>query len=97
MLQQHLTNKIPGVSKFLVDQKAKVPAQVVTTNYFKSLLVQVGLEIACKVSIKVSSMVKNCMLIDKYIELVESLYSEPWKVIFEFQIDHVVVPAANFV
>lgn len=31
MLQQHLTNKISGVSKFLVDQKAKVPAQVVTT------------------------------------------------------------------
>ena len=73
----HLPKEIYLVTKFLMDRGAKVQAQLVTTNYRKSPLVQGGLEIACEVSVKMPPTVKNHMLIDKYLELVETLYSEP--------------------
>ena len=40
------------------------------------VLVQGGLDIACKVSVKMSGTIKNHLLMDRYFELVRSLYAE---------------------
>ena len=72
----HLSKEISRVTQFLMDRGAKVQAQLVTINYRKSPLVQGGLEIACEVSVKMPPTLKNHMLIDKYLELVGTLYSE---------------------
>ena len=48
-----------------------------TTDYRRSPLVQRGLEIACKVTVKMVATVKNHMLIEQYLQLVKTLYAEP--------------------
>ena len=48
-----------------------------TTDYRRSPLVQGGLEIACKVTVKMVATVKNHMLIERYLQLVKTLYAEP--------------------
>ena len=42
---------------------------------------QGGLEIPCKITVKLHGTVKNHMLLDQYIQLVNSLYCEPKEVI----------------
>ena len=73
----HLPRKISRVIKFLLDRGAVVQATLSTTHYRRSPLVQVGLEIACKVSVKMPGTIKNHLLMDRYFELVRSLYTEP--------------------
>ena len=65
------------MTKFLLDRGAVVQATLSTTHYRRSPLVQVGLEIACKVSVKMPGTIKNHLLMDRYFELVRSLYTEP--------------------
>ena len=48
-----------------------------TTDYRRSPLVQGGLEIACRVTVKMVARVKNHMLIERYLQLVKTLYAEP--------------------
>ena len=64
------------MTKFLLDRGAVVQATLSTTHYRRSPLVQGGLEIACKVSVKMPGTIKNHLLIDRYFELVRSLYTE---------------------
>ena len=73
----HLPREISRVTKFLLDRGAVVQATLSTTHYRRSPLVQGGLEIACKVSVKMPGTIKNHLLIDRYFELVRSLYTEP--------------------
>ena len=71
----HLPMEIARVTKFLLDRGAVIIATLNTTNYRRSPLVQGGLEIACKVTMRMP--IKNHMLMDRYLELVRPLYAEP--------------------
>ena len=74
---RHLPREISRVTKFLLDRGAVVQATRSTTHYRRPPLVQGGLEIACKVSIKVPGTIKNHLLMDRYFELVRSFYTVP--------------------
>ena len=73
----HLPREISRVTKFLLNRGAVVQATLSTTHYRRSPLVQVGLEITCKVSVKMRGTIKNYLLMDRYFELVRSRYTEP--------------------
>ena len=73
----HLPRETSRVTKFLLHRGAVVQATLSTIHYKSSALVQGGLEIACKVSVKMPGTIKNHLLIDRYFELVRSLYTEP--------------------
>ena len=73
----HLPREISRVTKYFLDRGAVVQATLSTTHYRRSPLVQGGLEIACKVSVKMPGTIKNHLLMDRYFELVRSLYTEP--------------------
>ena len=65
------------MTKFLLDRGAIILATLTTTDYRRSPLVQGGLETACKVTVKMPGTIRNHMLMDRYLELVRSLYAEP--------------------
>ena len=73
----HLPMEIARVTKFLLDRGTVIIATLNTTNYRRSPLVQGGLEIACKVTVRMPGTIKNHMLMDRYLELVRTLYAEP--------------------
>ena len=73
----HLPREISRVTKFLLDRGAVVQATLSTTHYRRSPLVQRGLEIGCKVSVKMPGTTKNHLLMDRYFELVRSIYTKP--------------------
>ena len=73
----HFPREIPRVTKFLLDRGAIILATLTTTDYRRSPLVQGGLEIACKVTVKMPGTIRNHMLMDRYLESVRSLYAEP--------------------
>ena len=73
----HLPMEIARVTKFLLDRGAVIIATLNTTNYRRSPLVQRGLEIACKVTVRMPVTIKNHILMDRYLELVRTLYAEP--------------------
>ena len=60
----------------MLDRGAVVHATLSTKHSRRSPLVQVGLEIAYKVFAKMFGTIKN-HLMDRYFELVRSLYTEP--------------------
>ena len=65
------------MTKIFLDRVAVVQATLSTTHYRRSHLVQRGLEIACKVYIKMPGTIKNHLLMDQYFELVRLLHTEP--------------------
>ena len=69
----HLPREILRVTKFLLDRGAVVQATLSTTHYRRSPLVQGGLEIAWKLP----GAIENHLLMDRYFELVRSLYTQP--------------------
>ena len=73
----HLPMEIARVTKFLLDRGTVIIATLNTTNYRRSPLVQGGLEIACKVTVRMPRTIKNHMLMGRYLELVRTLYEEP--------------------
>ena len=73
----HLPREISRVTKFLLDRGAKIYLTLCSTNYRRSPLVQGGLEIACKIVVKMPGTVKNHMIVDRYKNLVEERYTEP--------------------
>ena len=56
---------------------ARIFADLTSTNYRRSPLVQGGLEIPCRITIQMSPTHKNAQLLDRLIELVEAVYTEP--------------------
>ena len=73
----HLPREISSPTKFLIDRGARVTAEITSSHYRKSPLLQGGLEIRCRVTVAMPGTIKNYMLLDRYKELVEKPYIEP--------------------
>ena len=65
------------VTKFLLDRGAAAYAELTSTHYRRSPIMQGGLEVPCKITVKLHGTVKNHMLLDRYMQLVNSFYCEP--------------------
>ena len=73
----HLLMEISRVTKFLLDRGANVFAKLTSTHYGRSPLVQGGIEIPCVVTVSMPGTVINQLLMERYKQLVETLYTEP--------------------
>ena len=70
--------EVSRVIKYLIDRVAEVTAQLTSTNYRRSPLIQVGLEIPCAVVAKTNGYsARNQMILQKFEQLVNDLYAEP--------------------
>ena len=69
--------EISRVIKFLLDIGANVSAKLRRTYYRRSPLVQGGIEIPCLVTVSKPGTVINQLLMERYTQLVETLYTEP--------------------
>ena len=73
----HLPIEISLVIKFLLDRGANVSAKLTSTHYRRSPLVQGGIEIPCVVTVSMPGTVTNQLLMERYKQFVETLYTEP--------------------
>ena len=74
----HLPMEVSRVIKYLIDRGAEVTAQLTSTNYRRSPLIQGGLEIPCVVVAKMNGYsARNQMILQKFEQLVNDLYAEP--------------------
>ena len=74
----HLPMEVSRVIKYLIDRGAEVTAQLTSTNYPRSSLIQGGLEIPCVVVAKMNGYsARNQMILRKFEQLVNDLYAEP--------------------
>ena len=73
----HLPREISRPTKFILNRGAKMVAKIESSHYWRSPLIQGGLEICCKVSPTLPGAIKNHMLLARYKELVNKLYCEP--------------------
>ena len=73
----HLPREISRVTKFFMDRGAIVSAQLTGEHYRRFPIVQGGMEIACKVTVKIPGTCINILLMEKYKQLVQQLYIEP--------------------
>ena len=73
----HVSREIPRATKFLLDRGALISAILTSTDYWRSPLGQGGLEITCKVIVKLPGTVRNHLLMDRYVEIVKDNYIEP--------------------
>ena len=60
-----------------MDRRATATATLTSEHYRRSPLVQEGLKIPCKVSAIMPGTVSNLLVLEKYWQLVEELYTEP--------------------
>ena len=58
------------------DRGPEIVAEIESSHYRRTPLIQGGLEIRCKVSVTSPGTIKNHMLLDRYKELVNKLYCE---------------------
>ena len=72
-----MPREISRATKFTLDRGAQISAILTSTDYRSSLLLQGGLEIACKVIVKLPGTVRNDLLMDRYVEIVKVNYIEP--------------------
>jgi len=72
----HLPREISRITKFILDRGAIVTVQLTSNHYRRSPLVQGGLEIKCKISVK-THVTFNKKVLERYRSLVEELYTEP--------------------
>lgn len=70
----HLPRELSRVTKFLMERGAAITAILLETHYRRSPLVQGGLEIPCLVKVEMRPMVENIQLLDRYEELVKTIY-----------------------
>ena len=73
----HLPMEISRATKFLLDRGTTVTATLTSTYYRIAPLVQGGLEIPCKVEIRMPSTATNKAIVKKYKEIAEMVYCEP--------------------
>ena len=73
----HLPCEISRVTKFLLDRGAVAYAELTSTHYRRSSIMQGCLEIPCKITVKLHGIVTNHMPLDRYMQLVNSLYCQP--------------------
>ena len=69
--------EISRFTKFLLDRGVTITATLSTTHYRRSSLVQGGLEIPCVVNAKLIGTKKNKEILTKYLEMVQTHYTEP--------------------
>ena len=69
--------EISWVTKFLPDRGTNISAKLTSTHYRRSPLVQGGIEIPCVVTVSMPDTVINQLLMERYKQLVEILYTEP--------------------
>ena len=60
----HLPREISKPTKFLIDRGARVTAEITSSHYRKSPLLQGGLEVLCKITVAMPETIKNHMLLD---------------------------------
>ena len=75
--QSELSSSSMSLTKFLLERGARVSAKLSSTNYRRSPLVQGRLEIPCIVTVSMPGTIINQLLMEKYKQLVETLYAEP--------------------
>ena len=73
----HLLMEISRATKFLLDRGANLSEKLTSTHYRRSPLVQGGTEIQCVVTVSMSGIVINQLLMERYKKVVETLYTEP--------------------
>ena len=73
----HLPMEISRITKFALQRGAQVHATLTSKHYRRSPLVQGGLEIPCKVDVRMSGTIVNHAILQRYEKLVEELYAEP--------------------
>ena len=61
----------------MLDRGANVSAKLTITHHRRSLLVEGGIEIPCVVTVPMPGTVSNQFLMERYKQLVETLYTEP--------------------
>ena len=66
----HFSREISHVTKFFMDKGAIVSAQLTREHYRRSPIVQSGIEIARKVTVKMPGTCGNILLMEKYKQLV---------------------------
>ena len=69
----HLPREISRPTKFWLDRGAEIVAEMESSHYQRSPLIQAGLGIRCKVSVTLPGTIKNHMLLDRYKKLVNKL------------------------
>ena len=77
----HLQRELSRTLKFLLDRGAKTSDVLTSTHYRRSPLTQGGMEIPCKVTVEMSRTLNNMQLMDRLMELMKYLYSEPHSLI----------------
>ena len=60
-----------------MDRETTATATLTSEHYRRPPLVQGGLEIPCKVSVTMPGTISNLLVMEKYWQLVEELYTEP--------------------
>ena len=73
----HLPMEISRASKYLMDLRASFMVKLTTTNYWRSPLIQSGLEIPAKIIVIIPGTVRNHLLLEKYKEIINDRYIEP--------------------
>ena len=73
----HLPREISRITKFFMDRGAIVSAQLTSKHYRRSPIVWGGIEIPCKVIVRIPGTCINLLLMEKYKQMVEELYIEP--------------------
>ena len=73
----HLPREISRASKFLLDGGTVMNAKLSSSHYRRSPLVQGGMEIPCKITVKMRPTIKNCEILKRFLDLVTSMYAEP--------------------
>ena len=77
----HLPIEISRITRYALARGAKVEAQLTQSHYRRSPLVQGGLEIPCSLTLKIPATKKSSGLLERYLELFESKYTEPQEIV----------------
>ena len=69
----HLPQEISRITKYLLERGAEIEAQLTSTQYRRCPVTQGGVEITCKVIVRMPATVLSWKLLDRYKELVTDL------------------------
>ena len=81
MIVGHLPRELSRALKFILDRVARILTVLTSAHYRKSALVQGWIEIPCQVKVEMSLTLKRGQILDRLIELVEVVCSEPMPLI----------------
>ena len=73
----HLPMEKGRITKFIMDRGASATLSVKWKHYWRSSLIQGGLEVPCEVTVTMSGSVVNNLLLTRYEKLLNELYIKP--------------------